>query len=160
MKNSFRLEITQKNGSKIVFRKVEVALNINLENTWKNLENNSLVANSNYLLKITSLIDKRTFYLHLNNTNIFIEKDIIQINLFHNLKIYVQNKKRMARKRREFEINKIKEQIYSLRLRQEIGLTLEEMIQLNNLKNELYLNRIIGVFNLIALENFDEKTIS
>ena len=147
MENEFyKLSISFLNGAKYNSSKAKIYINVNEEDEFKQLINNSICSFEQILLKIKDNENNKDLFLFLKNANIFIEKQHINIETFSPKEFYVSVLRKINLQN---SLLKIKKQINILQLKKNFGLSIDEHIQLEELKEKHYILNLREILNLI-----------
>ncbi len=146
MKNEFyKLNIAFLNGTKYSSPKVKIFINVNEEDEFIELENNSICSFDHVLLKIKDIENNKDLFLFLKDVNILIENQQINISSCSTKQFYISLLKKIDFKK---ELSIIKKQINILELKKNFGLSIDEYIKLENLKEKHYILNLREILNL------------
>ena len=139
MKNEFyKLNIAFLNGTKFSSPKVKIFINVNEEDEFTELENNSICSFDHVLLKIKDIENNKNLFLFLKDANILIENQQINISSCSTKQFYVSLLKKID----------FKKEINILELKKNFGLSIDEYIELENLKEKHYILNLREILNL------------
>lgn len=85
MNHNYNIQITLLENKKFNIDNGLLYVNVNEENTWQKIENNTVLAYETILLKIVDDDYKKTFYLFLKNTHISVLNNIVKIQALNDL---------------------------------------------------------------------------
>ncbi|MBN4083250.1 hypothetical protein JXZ92_00235 [Mycoplasma sp. CSL10137] len=128
-----------------------LSINHNDEDDWIKLEKNSISAYPQILVKFTSEKENE-FYLFLKNANIVIEEDETIIKTFSSMKFYKRSKNKQNHKEK---INTLNERINYLKFKQNIGLTIDETIKLDELREDLYEYKLMQQLKIKERDDYE-----
>ncbi|ACI59790.1 MSC_0621 family F1-like ATPase epsilon subunit [Ureaplasma urealyticum] len=159
MNHNYNIQITLLENKKFNIDNGLLYVNVNEENTWQKIENNTVLAYETILLKIVDDDYKKTFYLFLKNTHISVLNNIVKIQALNDLHFFIKdglNKKNNHKKELVDKYKNITNNILELEAKQQLGLTLSEFLDLDNLKQEQYITNMQIRLNLVEYKK-DEK---
>ncbi|WP_303923598.1 MSC_0621 family F1-like ATPase epsilon subunit [Ureaplasma parvum] len=159
MNHNYNIQITLLENKKFNIDNGLLYVNVNEENTWEKIENNTVLAYEIILLKIVDDDHKKTFYLFLKNTHISVLNNIVKIQALNDLHFFIKdglNKKNNHKKELVDRYKNITNNILELEAKQQLGLTLSEFLDLDNLKQEQYITNMQIRLNLVEYKK-DEK---
>lgn len=151
-KNNFKILINFLDNYKTKIYSGLVYVNLDQEDDWVLLENNSLASYDYVLIKIKDLNNKEEKYCFLKNANIIIRDNVININNSNRINFYKKSNQKINNK------NSIKETEIKFNLlesMQKLGLNIDQYIELNELKNKLYTLKMQKLFNLDKEEKYE-----
>lgn len=120
-------------------------INHNDENDWIQIENHSISAYPHVLVKFVHENTKNTFYLFLKNLNVVNNEQTILIKTFTDIRFFKEAKNNLDYKQALIDT---KNKLSKLKTRQYIGLTIDEMILFEDLKEQLYELKLKQLLNL------------
>ncbi|WP_027334541.1 MSC_0621 family F1-like ATPase epsilon subunit [Mycoplasmopsis felifaucium] len=133
-------------------KKYDLFINHNDENDWIKLPNESICAYPDMLIKLVNEEDKNTFYMFLKNLNIVDNGNSIMVKSFSNIKFYKTSKLKENYKNL---IKITKSKISQLEASLYLGLTIDEIIELEALNDKLYELELKQILNLKEVENYE-----
>ncbi|WFQ90061.1 MSC_0621 family F1-like ATPase epsilon subunit [Mycoplasma feriruminatoris] len=142
--------IENKNVTK--FESCQVYFNVDQEGEWQLLNENAVLGYEILLLKLV-VLDQRTKYLFVKNTNIIVNNNQIIINTLSRPKFfYKTNLKKLYYK----ELAEVNKQVKQLETIQKIGLDINSFLNLSELKNQQYILKMKNFFSLKE-EQYENK---
>lgn len=120
-------------------------INHNDENDWIQIENHSISAYPHVLVKFVHETTQNTFYLFLKNLNIVNNEETILVKTFTNIQFFKEAKNILDFKQ---VLADTKSKLSKLKTRQYIGLTIDEMLLFEQLKEQLYELKLKQLLNL------------
>ncbi|MCS4536538.1 hypothetical protein NXS15_00120 [Mycoplasma sp. CSL7475-4] len=151
MNNKFNIQINSLSNVSLNFKNAMLYLNISEFGEWITIKNDSIASYEMTLIKIKSN-NKPDFYLFIENANIVVENDCIIINTFSNIKLMVSDKNNFEKNRFKNELKAINAQINYLSASQNIGIKLDEVAKLYELKQKKFEVQMLLEFSLIEYE--------
>lgn len=147
--NLFEIQINFLDNKVYKSKLAKIMVNQDEEDSWYPLEDFSLVAYKNILIKVIDQVKETSFFMFLANTNIIVENNKIIINSTNHINAYKHIDKKVNYKD---DLKKVNEAIKYLETSQMIGLEIDDFIELEHLKQQRYLYKMQSVMNLIKSE--------
>lgn len=147
--NLFEIQINFLDNKVYKSKLAKIMVNQDEEDSWYSLEDFSLVAYKNILIKVIDQVKETSFFMFLANTNIIVENNKIIINSTNHINAYKHIDKKVNYKD---DLKKVNEAIKYLETSQMIGLEIDDFIELEHLKQQRYLYKMQSVMNLIKSE--------
>ncbi|WP_434334357.1 hypothetical protein V2P43_02615 [Mycoplasma capricolum subsp. capricolum] len=140
------------NKSVMKFNSCQVYFNVDQEDEWQLLNENAVLGYEILLLKLV-ILDQRTKYLFVKNTNIIVNNNQITINTLSKPKFFFKtNLKKLYLQ----ELNEVNKKVKQLETIQKIGLDISTFLQLSELKNQQYVLKMKNFFKLKE-EQYESK---
>ncbi|WP_051521860.1 MSC_0621 family F1-like ATPase epsilon subunit [Mycoplasma leonicaptivi] len=147
-----KINITFLDNKKLLLSDYDVFINHNEEKNWIKLEQFSVGAYTEILLKFVNVKTKNTFFMFFNNTSIVCKKDEIDIKTFSKQKFY-----KVSKKKQDFtkDYSDVKDKINYLTNYRFLGLSIDQIIELETLKSLKYQYDLMKLLNLRERENYE-----
>ncbi|WP_406617968.1 MSC_0621 family F1-like ATPase epsilon subunit [Mycoplasmopsis lipophila] len=126
--------------------KAKMFVNVNDEDEFHELKNNTICSYEKILIKIIDIQMNKEYFLFLKNSNILIKNNIANIDTFSTKQFYVSLLRKTID---EVEFKKLKKKIGKMEIKKDIGLSIDEILLLEQLKYEEYIMRMKKMFNLM-----------
>ncbi|AZZ65718.1 hypothetical protein DMC14_002925 [Metamycoplasma phocicerebrale] len=146
---SYDIEINFLGEKPYLLKRGLIYININNEDAWELIENQSIASYPNTIIKIVDLVNNETWFMFLNNASIFVDNNKIEINSFSKFNRYTLAKKNVKDNSLLKEVTK---EIEYFDARQNFGLDFNQFVWLNKLKDQQYIQKMILLLNLIKGE--------
>lgn len=144
----FRLTINYASTIPFLVRKCQLFLNVDDENTWTQITNNSIAGYKNTLVKIVEYDtdeNKTEWYTFLRNASILVRENHIIINTFVEFNQYHKTNTKIDLSE---EIKEIQKEINYYEARKKLGIRASQFIKLNNLTQRQYRLKMVQLLNL------------
>ncbi|BAW18456.1 hypothetical protein MBVG596_0873 [Mycoplasmopsis bovigenitalium] len=151
-KNGINIEINSITNTPLVFKNAILYFNIEESDNWKMVSSKSLASYEKTVLKIQDFESNKTYYILLKNTNMNCDGQKATLNTFSKIKLFVKAKKSEIKNKYKAKLKEISQEISHLKALQNIGLKLNEIAHLNQLKNQEYELKIIHNLSLVEYE--------
>ncbi|WP_277735221.1 MSC_0621 family F1-like ATPase epsilon subunit [Mycoplasmopsis bovis] len=135
----FKVVINFIGNKQVTFNNALVYFNADEEGDWVSLVDNSILGYDITLLKIVDLSNKLTKYIFAKNTNITVAKNIISIYTFSEFVFFIETK--------------AKKQYNELEAMQQLGISIDQLLELNKLKEEKYILKMKNLHKLKLVHN-------
>ncbi|MBN4089645.1 hypothetical protein OF364_01645 [Mycoplasma enhydrae] len=147
---SFDIQINFLADKPFILKKGLIYINLNSENLWELIDNESIASYPNTIIKIVDLVNDETWFMFLTNASIFVDEDKIEINTFSKFNRYVTMD---VKKPKSAEILKaVTKEIEYFGAKQNFGLDFNQFAWLNKLKKEQYAQKMIVLLKLQKAE--------
>ncbi|QBF34601.1 hypothetical protein EG856_01530 [Mycoplasmopsis phocirhinis] len=150
-KNIFDIQINSLSNASLNFKNATLFLNVNEFNDWKIVKNESIASYEQTLIKIKTK-NNIVLYTFVDNANIVVENNHILINTFSNIKLMLSDKNNFKKSTFKNELKTISSQINYLIASQNIGIKLDEVAKLNELKRRQFEIKMLLEFSLVEYE--------
>ncbi|UUD35105.1 hypothetical protein NPA07_04855 [Mycoplasmopsis caviae] len=145
MKKSYSTEINFLSNKTLNFPKSLLSINLNDEDGWYELVDNSIASYENILVKIYDYIKGEEKYLFLKNANLSLINDSMIIETFSEPIFYEKIKKQKIDKT---NMNNFRKLIDYYESKQKIGLDIDEFLEYKKAKDDFYKEKLISVLKL------------
>ncbi|WP_031488948.1 MSC_0621 family F1-like ATPase epsilon subunit [Ureaplasma canigenitalium] len=139
-------------GKKMHFQVASLFFNDDEENNWYTIDNNSICAYEDILVKIVDHIEKKEIYVFLVNTTIVVENDSIEVTTTNEINYFIR---RNTKKKQHKNLTDLNEQINYFQSTRVLGIDIEEMINFDEIKHQYYKNKLINILNLKEEFNYE-----
>lgn len=146
--NFYRLTINYASTIPFVVRKCQVFLNVENENVWTQITNDSIAGYKDTLIKVVeydSASNKIEWYTFLRNASTLVRDSHVIINTFIAFNQYFKITKKVDYSE---EIKEIQNQINYYEARKKLGIRASQFIKLNNLAQRQYRLKMMQFLNL------------
>ncbi|WP_322910699.1 MSC_0621 family F1-like ATPase epsilon subunit [Mycoplasmopsis felis] len=130
----------------------ELYLNHNEELDWIKITDKSISAFSRMLIKLHNKEKDNTFYLFLKNLNIVDNGQEILVKSFSDIHFYKHSKHKQNYKQ---EIKELKKEISKLQTALYLGLSIDDIIELEEYTDLLYEYELKQLLNIKERENYE-----
>ncbi len=141
----FKVVINFIGNKQVTFNNALVYFNADEEGDWVSLVDNSILGYDIILLKIVDLRNKLTKYIFAKNTNITVAKNIISIYTFSELVFFIETK---AKKQYNESYKEVSKKVAALEAMQQLGISIDQLLELNKLKEEKYILKMKNLHKL------------
>ncbi|QJR44184.1 MSC_0621 family F1-like ATPase epsilon subunit [Mycoplasma miroungirhinis] len=154
MKNNpkFNIHISSLSSKSVNAKNASLFINLNQEDQWIFLENNSLASYKNTLIKIINHFNEKTFYVFLENSDFIVKNNLIEINTFANINLLVSDKNNFNLKQNKEQLKEVTKQINYYKAYTNLGLEVEQLIKLSNLETKQYQLKLKQLLYLVDYE--------
>ncbi|MGZ9756670.1 MSC_0621 family F1-like ATPase epsilon subunit [Mycoplasma sp. 394] len=146
------IEMIFLDNKKLRIKNYDLYINHYQENTWIKVSDNSIGAYPRMLIKLVNPQNKNTFFMFLKNVNIVSKPDKTLVNSFSNIHFF---KVAATKQKYKKELDPLKYQISRLKTLRFVGLSIDETILLDDLKNDLYELELKQLLNLTERETYE-----
>ncbi|AEI90186.1 hypothetical protein FCM49_02485 [Mycoplasma bovis] len=141
----FKVVINFIGNKQVTFNNALVYFNADEEGDWVSLVDNSILGYDITLLKIVDLSNKLTKYIFAKNTNITVAKNIISIYTFSEFVFFIETK---AKKQYNESYKEVSKKVAALEAMQQLGISIDQLLELNKLKEEKYILKMKNLHKL------------